>query len=267
MQQKNKSLARLEPSQLKIACVHSGTDMAAIHYHELSALHAFVSPQDCDVILALGGDGLMLQALHTHMQLNKPIYGMHCGTIGFLMNEYSKHKLAERILSADPFVLHPVAMKATTTDGRVEEALAFNEVALIRGSAQSANIRVSVDGVVRLEKYMGDGLIVSTAAGSTAYNLSAHGPIIPLGSNMLALTPVSPFRPRRWKGALLPHTTVITMENLDPKKRPLLTTADSKDIYDVVSVSVREDQSHSVTMLFDKDHSLEERIIREQFTD
>jgi NAD+ kinase len=266
MQQNGNSLERLEPSQLKIACVHSGTDIAAIHFHELSAMYKFVPPQKSDVILALGGDGLMLHALHTHMDLHKPIYGMHCGTIGFLMNDYSNEKLAERILSADSFELHPVAMKATTIDGKLENALAFNEVALIRGSAQSANVRVSVDGVVRLEKYMGDGLIVSTAAGSTAYNLSAHGPIIPLGSNLLALTPVSPFRPRRWKGALLPRTSLITLENLDPRKRPLLTTADSKDIYDVVSVTVREDQSHSVQMLFDKDHSLEERIIREQFT-
>jgi NAD+ kinase len=149
---------------------------------------------------------------------------------------------------------------------QVEEAIAFNEVALIRGSGQTANIRVSVDGVVRLDNYMGDGLIVATAAGSTAYNLSAHGPIIPRGSELLALTPVSPFRPRRWKGALLPHTAVITMENLDPKKRPLVTTADFTDIYNVVSVTVREDASLSVHMLFDKDHSLEERIIREQFT-
>jgi len=266
MHQNGNSLKYLTASQLRIACVHSGSDLALIHFNELSAAHSFVSAEESDVILALGGDGLMLHALHTHMHLNKPIYGMHCGTIGFLMNEYSKDNLAERILSSDSFVLHPVAMKATTTGGKLEEALAFNEVALIRGSAQSANIRVSIDGVVRLEKYMGDGLIVSTAAGSTAYNLSAHGPIIPLDSNLLALTPVSPFRPRRWKGALLPHTTVITIENLDPKKRPLLTTADSKDIYNVVSVTVREDQSHSVQMLFDKDHSLEERIIKEQFT-
>jgi NAD+ kinase len=157
-------------------------------------------------------------------------------------------------------------MRATTTEGKQEEALAFNEVALIRASGQTANIRVSIDGVVRLENYMGDGLIVATAAGSTAYNLSAHGPIIPLESNLLALTPVSPFRPRRWKGALLPHRAVITMENLDPEKRPIVTSADFRDILNVVSVTVREDQSHYVQMLFDKDHSLEERIIREQFT-
>ncbi len=266
MQQNGNSLEHIEASQLRIACVHSGSDPAEEHFKELSAIYTFVSPEQSDVILALGGDGLMLHALHTHMGLNKPIYGMNCGTIGFLMNDYGAARLAERILSADSFVLHPIAMQATTTEGKVEQALAFNEVALIRGSGQSANIRVAVDDVERLEKYIGDGLIVSTAAGSTAYNLSAHGPIIPLGSNLLALTPVSPFRPRRWKGALLPHTSVITMENLDPQKRPLVTTADFRDILNVVSVTVREDKSHQVQMLFDKDHSLEERIIREQFT-
>lgn len=266
MQQHGNSLEHIQASQLRIACVHSGSAPAEEHFKELSAIYTFVSPEESDVILALGGDGLMLHALHTHMGLNKPIYGMNCGTIGFLMNDYGAERLAERILSADSFVLHPIAMEATTTDGKVEQALAFNEVALIRGSGQSANIRVAVDDVERLEKYIGDGLIVSTAAGSTAYNLSAHGPIIPLGSNLLALTPVSPFRPRRWKGALLPHTSVITMNNLDPQKRPLVTTADFRDILNVVSVTVREDKSHQVQMLFDKDHSLEERIIREQFT-
>ena len=266
MQANGNSLGPLDPSQLRIACVHSGSKVAMEHYNELTTVYSFVPPKQSDVILALGGDGLMLHALHSYMHLDKPIYGMNCGTIGFLMNEYGTDKLAERIVSAGSFVLHPVVMKATTVEGTEEEALAFNEVALIRASGQSANIRVSIDGVERLEKYVGDGLIVSTAAGSTAYNLSAHGPIIPLGSNLLALTPVSPFRPRRWKGALLPHTAVISMVNLDPEKRPIVTTADFKDILNVVSVTVREDQSHRVQMLFDKDHSLEERIIREQFT-
>ena len=266
MQQKVNSPEPLDASQLRIACVHSGSTLATEHYNELSAVYSFVPPKDSDVILALGGDGLMLHALHSYMHLNKPIYGMNCGTIGFLMNDYSTEQLAQRIIAADSFVLHPIVMKAMTTEGKVEEALAFNEVAIIRASGQSANIRVSIDDVERLEKYIGDGLIVSTAAGSTAYNLSAHGPIIPLGSNLLALTPVSPFRPRRWRGALLPHTCAITMVNLDPEKRPLVTTADFRDIFNVVSVTVREDQSHSVQMLFDKDHSLEERIIREQFT-
>ena len=265
MQPEGNSLEPLDASQLRIACVHSGTELATEHYNELSAVYTFVPPKESDVILALGGDGLMLHALHSYMHLNKPIYGMNCGTIGFLMNEFGTEKLAERMVSADSFVLHPIVMKATTTEG-TEEALAFNEVALIRASGQSANIRVTIDGVERLEKYVGDGLIVSTAAGSTAYNLSAHGPIIPLGTKLLALTPVSPFRPRRWKGALLPHTAVISMVNLDPEKRPIVTTADFRDIMNVVSVTVSEDQSHQVKMLFDKDHSLEERIIREQFT-
>ncbi len=266
MQPNGNSLEHLDVAELRIACVHSGTDVAVEHYNALSEIYTFVTPKQSDVILALGGDGLMLHALHSHMRLNKPIYGMKCGTIGFLMNEYSTDQLPQRILSAESFVLHPIAMQATTVEGKREEALAFNEVALLRASGQSANIRVSVDGVERLENYIGDGLIVSTAAGSTAYNLSAHGPIIPLGSDLLALTPVSPFRPRRWKGALLPHTAVITMENLDPEKRPLVTTADFRDILNVVTVTVREDQSHQVQMLFDQDHSLEERIVREQFT-
>ena len=266
MQPNGNSLEHLDAAKLRIACVHSGTDVAIEHYNELSDIYSFVTPKQSDVILALGGDGLMLHALHSHMGLNKPIYGMNCGTIGFLMNEYRTDHLPQRILSAESFVLHPISMQATTVEGKTEEALAFNEVALLRASGQSANIRVSIDGVERLENYIGDGLIVATAAGSTAYNLSAHGPIIPLGSDLLALTPVSPFRPRRWKGALLPHTAVITMENRDPEKRPLVTTADFRDIFNVVTVTVREDQSHQVQMLFDKDHSLEERIVREQFT-
>jgi len=266
MQQNGNSVEHIDPALLRIACVHSGSDLAEEHYRELSSRYDFVRPKESDVILALGGDGLMLHAMHSHMNLNKPVYGMNCGSIGLLMNDFSTEQLAKRIQSADSFVLHPIAMNATTTEAKVEEALAFNEVALLRASGQSANIRVSVDDVERLEKYIGDGLIVSTAAGSTAYNLSAHGPIIPLGSNLLALTPVSPFRPRRWKGALLPHTAVITMKNLDPDKRPLVTTADFRDVLNVVSVTVREDPSHHVQLLFDKDHSLEERIIREQFT-
>jgi NAD+ kinase len=191
---------------------------------------------------------------------------MNCGTVGFLMNDYRLQGLPERIAAAETIHLSPLIMEAKMEDGSMERGLAFNEVAVTRHSGQSANLRIRVDGIDRLDKFVGDGLIVSTAAGSTAYNLSAHGPVIPLGSKLIALTPVSPFRPRRWKGALLPHTAVITMENLDPKKRPLVTTADFRDILDVVSVTVREDQSHSVQMLFDKDHSLEERIIREQFT-
>ena len=259
------SLFNTSAAELKIACVHSGSEIAVEHYRELEEHYQFVAPEESDVIVALGGDGLMLHALHNHMDLAKPIYGMNCGTVGFLMNDYRAGSLPERIVSAELHELHPIAMKATTVDGVTEEALAFNEVALFRGSGQSANIRISVDGVDRIEKFMGDGLIVATSAGSTAYNLSAHGPIIPLGSNLLALTPVSPFRPRRWKGALLPHTSVIEMENLDPEKRPLTATADFMEIHNVKTTTVSEDPAHSVKVLFDKDHSLEERIIREQF--
>lgn len=251
---------------MRIACVHSGSDLAKEHYDELARRYDFVAPEESDVIVALGGDGLMLQSLHNHLDLKKPIYGMNCGTVGFLMNDFNPEDLSKRIESADPFELTPIAMKATTADGSVEQALAFNEVALSRSSGQTANIRISVDGVERMDKFMGDGLIVATSAGSTAYNLSAHGPIIPLGSNLLALTPVSPFRPRRWKGALLPHTAMIEMENLDVEKRPLLVTADFVEIGDIASVSVQEDRDHSMKILFDKDHSLEERIILEQFT-
>jgi NAD+ kinase len=259
------TLFNTDAANLKIACVHSGSELAVQHYRELEEYYQFVSPEESDVIVALGGDGLMLHAIHDHMSLDKPIYGINCGTVGFLMNDYRAASLPERIISAELYELHPIAMKATAVDGSSEEALAFNEVALFRGSGQSANIRISVDGVDRIEQFMGDGLIVATSAGSTAYNLSAHGPIIPLGSNLLALTPVSPFRPRRWKGALLPHTSVIEMENLDPEKRPLTATADFLEIHSVKSITVREDQSHAVKVLFDKDHSLEERIIREQF--
>ena len=251
---------------MRIACVHSGSELAIEHYNELAGKYDFVEPEQSDVIVALGGDGLMLRALHDHLDLKKPIYGMNCGTIGFLMNDFKAEDLAGRIESAEAFELTPILMKAKTVDGSVEQALAFNEVALSRSSGQTAHIRISIDGVERMDKFMGDGLIVATSAGSTAYNLSAHGPIIPLGSNLLALTPVSPFRPRRWKGALLPHTSRIELENLNVEKRPLLATADFMEIDDVVSVSVQEDREHAMKLLFDKDHSLEERIIREQFT-
>ena len=192
MQHKGSPLKHLDVEQLRIACVHSGSDVAMEHYNELSESYTFVRPKESDVILALGGDGLMLHALHSHMGLNKPIYGMNCGTIGFLMNEYSKDQLPQRILSAESFVLHPIAMRATTTEGEVEEALAFNEVALLRGSGQSANIRISVDGVERLPKYIGDGLIVSTPTGSTAYALSGGGPILDPALEALVLVPICP---------------------------------------------------------------------------
>jgi NAD+ kinase len=252
-------------SQIRIACVHSGSDKARQSYAELKHQYNFVPLEECDVIIALGGDGLMLHTIHKHLSLGKPIFGMNCGTVGFLMNEYRQDDLPHRIRTAKEIRLLPLFMEARMEDGRVKKGLAFNEVSVTRHSGQSANMRITIDGVERLAKFVGDGLIISTAAGSTAYNLSAHGPIIPLGSNLLALTPVSPFRPRRWKGALKPRTAKVTLENLDPGKRPLAATADFMEIFGVLEVQIREDDEHDATLLFDSDRSLEERVIAEQF--
>jgi NAD+ kinase len=249
----------------RIACVASNAASARAGVVELAARYDLVDPGDCDVIVALGGDGLLLHTIHEHLQLGRPIFGMNRGTVGFLMNQYRPDGLLERVVAASPITVHPLRMAATYAGGRRSHALAFNEVAVTRLSAHSANLRLSIDGVERIAKFVGDGLIVATPAGSTAYNLSAHGPIIPLGSNLLAVTPVSPFRPRRWKGALVPHTAEIVVENLDAEKRPLAATADFYELSDVVSVTIREDPSTTVQLLFDTDHSLEERIIAEQF--
>jgi NAD+ kinase len=252
-------------SQPRIACVASDSVQARAAQAELAARYDLVDPGDCEVIVALGGDGLLLHTIHDHLQLGRPIFGMNRGTVGFLMNQYRPGGLLERVAAATSITIHPLRMAATYTDGRSAHALAFNEVAVTRLSAHSANLRLSIDGVERMARFMGDGLIVATPAGSTAYNLSAHGPIIPLGSNLLAVTPVSPFRPRRWKGALVPHTAEIVVENLDADKRPLAATADFDELFQVVSVTIQEDPSTTVHLLFDADHSLEERIIAEQF--
>jgi NAD+ kinase len=252
-------------SKPRIACVASSAPAAGAAQADLAARYDLVDPSDCDVIVALGGDGLLLHTIHEHLQLGRPIFGMNRGTVGFLMNQYRPAGLVERIAAATPITVHPLRMAATFPDGRRSHALAFNEVAVTRLSAHSANLRLSIDGVERMARFMGDGLIVATPAGSTAYNLSAHGPIIPLGSNLLAVTPVSPFRPRRWRGALVPHTAEIVVENLDADKRPLAATADFHELFHVVSVTIREDPSTTVQLLFDADHSLEERIIAEQF--
>ena len=190
---------------------------------------------------------------------------MNRGTVGFLMNEFREDNLPERINEAEEQEIYPLRMKVRSTDGRTQQALAFNEVALIRYSQQSANIRILIDGKVRLDKLVCDGILVATPAGSTAYNLSARGPIIPIGAKALALTSVSPFRPRRWHGALLPHTAVVDFEILDSKKRPVSAAADFYEVNDVLAVRVEEDRSKSVRVFFDKGHSLEERIVQEQF--
>ena len=252
-------------SIIRIACVHSGSEKAKHSFERLAGSYDFVPPEQSDAIVALGGDGLMLHTIHNYLSLGKPIFGMNCGTVGFLLNDYRLDELPNRIEAAKEISLTPLAMEAVLEDGRVETGLAFNEVAITRHSGQSANMRITIGGVERLKKFVGDGLIVCTAAGSTAYNFSAHGPIIPLGCELIGLTPVSPFRPRRWKGALLPHTAKVTFDNLDPGKRPLAATADFMEVFGVSSITIGESALNRVTLLFDPDRSLEERVIGEQF--
>ena len=221
-------------------------------------------PERASIIVALGGDGFMLQTLHAFLGRNVPIYGMNFGSVGFLMNEFAEEDLMPRLAAAAPARVHPLLMRAQSPHGP-KEALAFNEVSLIRETRQAAKLRVTVDGKVRLNELSCDGILVSTPAGSTAYNLSAHGPILPIDSALLAMTPLSPFRPRRWRGALLPHRVQIRFDILEPEKRPVSATADNLEVRDVTSVDVAEDRSREMTMLFDADHSLDERILTEQF--
>ena len=249
----------------RIACVASDSEAAQAARAALADRYDVVEPEEATVIVALGGDGLLLRTVHEQFERGRPIFGMNRGTVGFLMNDYRLDDLPARLAAATTITVHPLAMTAIGADGDVLHAHAFNEVTVTRQSVQAANIRVSVDGVARMERFAGDGLIVATPAGSTAYNLSANGPIIPLGSSLLALTPVSPGRPRRWRGAVLPGTAEIVLENLDPGKRPLAATADFQEMDRVASITVREDRAIAVTLLFDPDRSLEERIIAEQF--
>jgi len=219
-----------------------------------------------DVIVALGGDGFMLQTLHEFLGKEKPIYGMNFGSIGFLMNEYRETNLDTRIAAAERADIHPLRMRATNAAG-VHEALAFNEVSLLRQTRQTAKIRIVVDGKPRIAQLACDGVLISTPAGSTAYNLSAHGPILPIDAALLALTPISAFRPRRWHGALLPRRAKVRFEILEAEKRPVSAVADDFEVRDVTAVDVAEDRSISMTMLFDAGHSLDERILAEQFVD
>ncbi|HWC17091.1 MAG TPA: NAD kinase [Terriglobales bacterium] len=252
-------------SLLRIACVHSGTVRSKATHGDLTQRYEFVPVEESDVIVALGGDGFLLRVIHRYLHLRLPIFGMNCGTVGFLLNPYEADALDQRIVSANEVVLRPLCMTAQDIHGHSESSLAFNEISILRHSRQTANVRISVDGVVRLRSLAADGVIVATPSGSTAYNLSARGPVVPLGANLLALTPVSPFRPRHWRGALLPHTSTVTIENIDPQKRPVIACADFKEIQDVVSVNVREDVSMTARLLFDRDNSLAERITAEQF--
>jgi NAD+ kinase len=233
----------------------------------LRARHEDAGENIADVIVALGGDGFMLQTLHRFLGTKKPIYGMNLGSVGFLMNEYRDEGLDARLAAAEPAHVHPLRMKAETISGQIHDALAFNEVSLLRETRQAAKIRISVDDRVRITELICDGVLISTPAGSTAYNLSAHGPILPIDAALLALTPISAFRPRRWHGALLSHRARTRFEMLEPVKRPVSAVADDLEVRNVARVDVAEDRSVSMTMLFDAGHSLDERILAEQFVD
>jgi NAD+ kinase len=253
--------AELKP----IAFVASKTEEAQAALAEMRKRYAEVALEKAQIIVALGGDGFMLRTLHRHLALNLPVYGMKLGTVGFLMNQFHADDLGERLARAQPTALKPLVMQAVGESGTTATSLAFNEVSLLRQTKQAAHIRVSLNGVVKIEELMCDGVLVSTSAGSTAYNLSAHGPILPLGADVLAMTPISPFRPRRWRGAILRAGTEVKFEIPDPYKRPVSATADSNEIRDVVEVTIHESRDTTVTLLFDPEHNLEDRILNEQF--
>jgi NAD+ kinase len=257
----NRSPTRYE----HIAFVASPTPEAEKAAALLKQRYGNADPQAADVIVALGGDGLMLQTLHRFMTAAKPIYGMHRGTVGFLMNDFSADNLRERLAAAQTTLIHPLLMRAVDTDGKTQEFRAINEVSLFRQTHQAAKLRISIDGKERLMELAADGVLVSTPAGSTAYNLSVQGPIIPIGAPLLALTPISPFRPRRWRGALLPDSARVTIEVHEAQKRPVAAVADHDEVRSVHTVDVRLDRGISMHMLFDPGHNLDERILREQF--
>ena len=227
--------------------------------------HGDTPASEADVIVAIGGDGFMLEVLRKFMAVNVPIYGINCGTVGFLMNPYEPDGLPDRLERAESAVIHPLLMSAETIDGRTETEHAINEVSLFRQTRQSARIKISVNGKVRMASLTCDGVLLATPAGSTAYNLSAHGPILPINAQLLALTPISAFRPRRWRGALLSHDAVVEFDATDPEHRPVSAVADNYEVRDVVRVTAKEDRSISMRLLFDQGHSLDERILREQF--
>ena len=256
----------MSKAQPRLAFVAANSEEAIQAAEVLTRRYDGSKPEDAEIVVAQGGDGFMLETLHRHLGRARAIYGMNRGTVGFLMNGYSEDGLLDRLRAAQPVELHPLVMHATDTAGAVHEDLAFNEVSLLRQSRQAAKVRIQVDGRVRLEELVCDGVLVATPAGSTAYNLSAHGPIVPIGARLLCLTPISAFRPRRWRGALLPDRARVTFEVLGAAKRPVSATADSTEVRNVARVEIWQDQARQVTLLFDADHNLEERILLEQFT-
>lgn len=248
-----------------IAFLASPAAAAQAALADLTARYGQVAPAAARVIVALGGDGFMLATLDETRALDRPVYGMNCGTIGFLMNAYAAEGLAERLAAAVEEVVHPLAMVAEDVRGAITEALAINEVSLLRAGPQAARLRIVVDGKVRLEELVCDGVMLSTPAGSTAYNYSAHGPILPIGADVLALTAVAAFRPRRWRGALLPSRAVVRFEVLEADKRPVMADAGSRSVREVLAVTVRSEPAVRHRILFDPGHGLDERLIREQF--
>ncbi|MDG1376074.1 MAG: NAD kinase [Yoonia sp.] len=249
----------------KIAFMASNATLAKQALEELSQLHGNVPLEEADVIVALGGDGFMLHTLHATQALTAPVYGMNRGTVGFLMNEYHSDDLPERLDDALEEVINPLVMTAQCVDGSEHKALAINEVSLLRAGPQAAKLRITVDGKLRMAELVCDGALVATPAGSTAYNYSAHGPILPIGSDVLALTAMAAFRPRRWRGALLPKRAVVRFDVIEPDKRPVMADADGKSVRDVLSVEIRSEPAVSHRILFDPGHGLEERLISEQF--
>ena len=249
----------------RIAFVAGSSTRAQGSLRRLNKRYGGVRPDEADVIVALGGDGLMLETLHRHIDRNVPIYGMNRGTVGFLLNAYNDRNLRDRLDMAQRVELHPLTMRARSVNGEVINAIAINEVSLLRQTRQAAKLRIRIDGTVRMPELVCDGVIMATPAGSTAYNLSAHGPIIPLGADLLALTPISAFRPRRWRGALLPAAARLRIEALEPDKRPVSAVADYTEVRDIRSVVIQEDAKKTLTLLFDPEHNLEDRILNEQF--
>ena len=250
---------------MKIALTATDQPKAQEAHAELSKRYDIVDAIDADIIIALGGDGLMLQCLKKSMDTHQKIFGMHCGSVGFLMNNYSPDNLEERLTAAVENKLSPLRMTATDIRGTKHEARAINEVSLLRKSAQAAHLKIMVDDRERLSELACDGVMVATPAGSTAYNLSVHGPILPINAPLLALTPISAFRPRRWRGALLPDNAKVTIKCLDYEKRPVSAMADNFEILNVTEVDIEQDKSTELKILFDADHNLDERILNEQF--
>lgn len=253
-------------SSPRLAFLAAPSDDAQTLRAELATRHGEHEPADADVLIALGGDGFMLQTLHRHGALGRPVYGMKLGTLGFLMNQHRGDALIQRLHAAEPAVLRPLEMVVQTESGASVGSLAYNEVSLLRQTRQAAHLRIDLNGQTRLDELICDGVLVATPAGSTAYNFSAHGPILPLGSNVVALTPIAAFRPRRWRGAVLKADTEVRFTVLDPYKRPVSATADSHEVRDVIEVTIRESRDRTVTLLFDPEHNLEERMLAEQFT-